>query len=60
LDSGKYELLDLENKMVRSKVHISNFKPYYTVTDIEKVQQDEFLIDSLLSRPTRLREGTRV
>jgi hypothetical protein len=50
LGAGKYKLSDLENRIVRDEVHVSNLKPYYTVTDIVKVQQDEYLIDSLLNR----------
>ena len=50
LGAGKYSLRDLENKLVKGDIHISNLKPYYTITDLEPVEQDEYLIDSLLDR----------
>jgi hypothetical protein len=50
MSASKYELCDLENQKIRNEVHVSNLKPYYTVTDLEKVTQDEFLVDSLLDR----------
>jgi len=36
--------------MVEGEIHVSNFKPYHTRTDLLPVEMDEYLIDSLLDR----------
>ena len=36
--------------MIKDEIHVSNLKPYYTQTDLEPVEMDEYLIDSLLDR----------
>jgi hypothetical protein len=53
LPAGKYRLRDLENRMIKTDVHVSNLKPYYTETDSEPLQTDEFVVDSLLGRRKR-------
>ena len=50
MSASKYELCDLENQKIRNEVHISNLKAYLTITDIEKVTKDEYLVDHLLDR----------
>jgi len=50
LGSGRYQITDLENKMIKDEIHVSNLRPYYTQTDIVPVEMDEYLIDSLLDR----------
>jgi len=49
LPAGKYRLTDLENRRIKDEVHISNLRPYFTITDLEPVQPDEYLVDSLLA-----------
>jgi hypothetical protein len=50
MSASKYELCDLENQKIRNEVHVSNLKAYLTITDIEKVTEDEYLVDHLLGR----------
>jgi len=50
LGSGEYLITDLENKMIKDEIHVSNLKPDYTQTDLVPVEMDEYLIDSLLDR----------
>jgi len=50
LPAGKYGLTDLENRIVRHEVHVSNLKRYYTVTDLVPLQPNEYIVDSLIDR----------
>ena len=50
LGPGKYLITDLENKMIKDEIHVSNLKPHYTKTNLVPVEMDEYLIDSLLDR----------
>jgi len=36
--------------MIEDEIHVSNLKPYCTKPDLEPVEMDEYLIDSLLDR----------
>jgi hypothetical protein len=50
LSNSRYKLRDLENRLVHDEVHISNMRPYYTITDEERVEADEYLVEELLDR----------
>jgi hypothetical protein len=40
----------LENRLIKDEIHISNLRPYHTITDEEKVEDDEYLVEELLQR----------
>ena len=41
LGSGRYQITDLENKIIKDEIHVSNLKPYYTKTDLVPVEMDD-------------------
>jgi hypothetical protein len=50
LSDSRYKLRDLENRLIKDEIHISNLRPYHTITDEEKVEDDEYLVEELLQR----------
>jgi len=50
LSNSRYKLRDLENRLVKDEVHISNLRPYHTITDEDAVEEDEYLVEELLQR----------
>jgi hypothetical protein len=50
LSNSRYKLRDLENRLVHDEVHISNLRPYHTVTDADPLEDDEYLVEELLDR----------
>eukprot|EP00962_Isochrysis_galbana_P038479 scaffold13658_cov212-Isochrysis_galbana.AAC.1 len=50
LSNSRYKLRDLENRLVKDEVHISNLRPYHTITDEDAVAEDEYLVEELLQR----------
>lgn len=50
LSKSRYRLRDLENRLIHDEVHISNLRPYHTITDDERVGTDEYLVEELLDR----------
>mmetsp|Transcript_28760 Transcript_28760/g.88161 ORF Transcript_28760/g.88161 Transcript_28760/m.88161 type:complete len:771 (-) Transcript_28760:1052-3364(-) len=53
LGAGRYRLRDQENRLLSEEVHVTNLRPYYTLTDEDPVQTDEYLVDALLDRKGR-------
>jgi hypothetical protein len=49
LDS-RYRLRDLENRIVKDEVHISNLRPYLTITDDVELDGDEYIVEELINR----------
>ena len=50
ISATRYRLRDLENRQVKDEVHISNLRPYFTVTDSSPLAEDEYLVEELLDR----------
>lgn len=53
LGGGRYRLRDQENRMLSEEVHVTNLRPYYTLTDDDPLQSDEHLVEALLDRKGR-------
>ena len=54
---GRYQLRDLENRIMHDEFDASNLRPYRTVVDAEDLAADEYLIDYLIGH--RDRRGAR-
>jgi len=50
LSDTRYRLRDLENRLVKEEVHISNLRPYHTFVDEEPLADDEYIVEKLLDR----------
>jgi hypothetical protein len=50
LSDSRYRLRDLENRIVKDEVHISNLRPYLTITDEVELDQDEYIVEELINR----------
>ena len=49
LGNGNYRLRDLANKKLSDVFHVSRLRPYTTVVNAEDLQEDEYVIDELIS-----------
>jgi hypothetical protein len=50
LSDSRYRLRDLENRIVKDEVHISNLRPYLTITDEVELEEDEYIVEELIDR----------
>jgi hypothetical protein len=50
LSDSRYRLRDLENRIVEDEVHISNLRPYLTITDEVELEEDEYIGEELINR----------
>ena len=50
LGDDNYELRDLHDRRKVPRVHVSRLRPYLTVTDEERLEPDEFIVDYLFGR----------
>jgi hypothetical protein len=50
LSGSRYRLRDLENRIVKDEVHISNLRPYLTITDEVELDEDEYIVEELINR----------
>ena len=57
LGGGNYRLRDLPNRLMSSRFHVSQLRPYRAKVDAEELADDEYLVDELLD--ARTRRGTR-
>ena len=56
LPDGRYQLRDLENKMLNDEFDAANLRPYRAKIDKEELTGDEFVVDELMDK--RDRQGT--
>jgi len=50
MSDSRYHLTDMENRMMRDEMHVSNLQPYGTIVDGVPLATDEYVVDSLLKR----------
>jgi hypothetical protein len=50
LSNSRYRLRDLENRIVKDEVHVSNIRPYLTITYEVELADDEYIVEELLNR----------
>jgi hypothetical protein len=50
LSDNRYRLRDLENRIVKDEVHISNLRPYLTITDEVELDEDEYIVEESINR----------
>jgi hypothetical protein len=50
LSDSRYRLRDLENRIVKDEDHISNLRPYLTITDEVELEEDEYIVEELINR----------
>jgi hypothetical protein len=52
LSDSRYRLRDqeLKNRIVKDEVHISNLRPYLTITDEVEFEEDEYIVEELINR----------
>jgi hypothetical protein len=50
LSDSRYRMRDLENRIVKDEVHISNLRPYLTITDDVELDEDEHIVEELINR----------
>jgi hypothetical protein len=50
LSHSRYRLRDLENRIVKDEVHISNLRPYLIITDEFELEEDEYIVEELINR----------
>jgi hypothetical protein len=50
LSDSQYRLRDLENRIAKDEVHISNLQPYLTITDEVELEEDEYIVEELINR----------
>ena len=58
LPNGNYRLTDLKDRRRREEVSGDRLRLYLTITDADRIQPDEFLVEKILGRrgPARARE----
>jgi hypothetical protein len=50
LSDSRYRLCDQKNRIVKDEVHISNLRPYLTITDEVELAEDEYIVEELIKR----------